>query len=132
VNFRATSALVPLFVQETSTDPVADRYEKMPAIRLCKNRPVDLQVRGFCEKCGGMVNEDKIDDVVLALLQLTAHGEEGAMRAWKGQSWDVMDRLYEKGWISDPKGKAKSVRFTEEGWKRSQQLFERLFEDDAS
>ena len=78
----------------------------------------------------GMINEDKLDDVVLALLQLTAHGEESAMRAWKGQSWEVMDRLYEKGWISNPKGKAKSVLFTEEGWMRSQQLFEQLFEEE--
>lgn len=78
-----------------------------------------------------MKPEDKIDDVVLALLQLTAHGEENALRAWKGQSWEVMDRLHQKGWISDPKGKAKSVRFTEEGWMRSQLLYNLLFETDA-
>jgi hypothetical protein len=79
-----------------------------------------------------MTNQDKIDDVVLALLQLTAHGEENAMRAWKGQSWEVMDRLHQKGWISDPKSKAKSVLFTEEGWKRSELLYELLFEDDGN
>lgn len=79
---------------------------------------------------GFMTQNEKIDDVVLALLQLTAHGEDNAMRAWKGQSWEVMDRLHQKGWISDPKGKAKSVRFTEEGWQRSKLLFELLFEGD--
>jgi hypothetical protein len=75
-------------------------------------------------------DEDKIEDAVLALLQLTAHGSDEAPRAWKGHSWEVMDRLYEKGWISNPKGKAKSVAFTEEGWKRSQELFKRLFGEE--
>jgi hypothetical protein len=46
------------------------------------------------------LDEDKIDDVVLALLQLTAHGDGLASRAWKSQSWEVMDRLHQKGFIS--------------------------------
>lgn len=74
------------------------------------------------------IDEQKIDETVLALLQLTAHGDKFAMRAWKGQDWDVMDRLHQKGWISDPKGKAKSVVFTEEGWELSQKLFEKHFQ----
>ena len=67
---------------------------------------------------------DKIDDMVLALLWLTEH-DNG--RAWKGHDWDAMDRLYQKGYIHDPKSKAKSVEFTEEGAKRSEELFERHF-----
>jgi len=62
--------------------------------------------------------------MVLALLWLTEH-DNG--RAWKGHDWDAMDRLYQKGYISDPKSKAKSVEFTEEGAKRSEELFERYF-----
>jgi len=73
------------------------------------------------------LDKDKIDDTVLALLQLTAHGDQFGTRTWKGHDWDVMDRLHQKGWISNPKGKAKSVAFTEEGLKRSQELFEALF-----
>jgi hypothetical protein len=29
--------------------------------------------------------------------------------------WDLLDALYQKGWIGDPKGKAKSVVLTDEG-----------------
>jgi len=39
---------------------------------------------------------DKINDAVLALLYLTLHDEA---RAWKGFDFDVMDRLFEKGYI---------------------------------
>lgn len=34
-----------------------------------------------------------------------------------------MDRLHEKGYISDPRGKAKSVTMTEEGAKLSEAFF---------
>ncbi len=74
------------------------------------------------------LDEEKIDDTVLALLQLTAYNDGIATRTWKGQDWDVMDRLHKKGWIANPKGKAKSVMFTEEGLKRSQELFQAMFQ----
>jgi hypothetical protein len=38
-----------------------------------------------------------------------------------------IDRLHQKGYISDPATKAKSVVLTEEGAKRSQDLFEKYF-----
>jgi hypothetical protein len=56
------------------------------------------------------INMGKIDDTVLALLYLGLHD---GCRAWKGFDWDAMHRLHEKGYISDPVGKAKSVVFTE-------------------
>jgi hypothetical protein len=70
------------------------------------------------------IDEDKIDEAVLALLWLTRCGEA---RAWKGHDWDALDRLYEKGMIGDPKSKAKSVWFTEEGLAESERLFKTLF-----
>jgi Domain of unknown function (DUF6429) len=66
----------------------------------------------------------KNDDVVLALLYLGLH--DGA-RARKSFDWDAMDRLHEKGYISNPQGKSKSVVFTEEGLERAQKLIETLF-----
>lgn len=77
------------------------------------------------------LDEDKIDDVVLALLQLTAFGDGGVTRSWKSQSWEVMDRLHQKGWISDPKSKSKSLVFTEEGLMRSEFMFREIFMDDS-
>jgi hypothetical protein len=75
------------------------------------------------------LNTKKIDDAVLALLYLGLH--DGA-RAWKGFDWVAMDRLYEAGFISDPRGKAKSVVFTKEGLERSKRLLEELFSSGTS
>jgi hypothetical protein len=60
-------------------------------------------------------DQDKVDEAVLALLYLNFHGDPNVIRAWKSFDWDAMDRLHEKGYISDPKSKAKSVVVTEEG-----------------
>ena len=46
-----------------------------------------------------MLDDEKIDEAVLALLLLGKH--DGA-RAWKGFDWDALNRLHEKGFISDP------------------------------
>lgn len=70
------------------------------------------------------LDNQKIDDAVLALLYLGIHDER---RVWKGFDWDAMDRLHERDYISDPKGKAKSVILTDEGLERSQQLLAKLF-----
>jgi hypothetical protein len=70
------------------------------------------------------LDTNKIDDAVLALLLLGLHD---GVRAWKGFDWDAMDRLYEAGYITDPRGKAKSVVFTKEGLERAEQLLQQLF-----
>lgn len=70
------------------------------------------------------IDEDKIDRTVLALLWLTLDDDN---RAWKGHDWDVMDRLFDKGMIHDPKGKAKSVMLTAEGLAESERLFGEIF-----
>jgi len=70
---------------------------------------------------------DKVDDAVLALLYLTMWGDKFGVRAWKGHDWNAMNRLYEKGYIDDPKSKAKSVALTEEGQARSEALFRKFF-----
>jgi hypothetical protein len=71
---------------------------------------------------------DKIDDAVLALLTLTVHEEdEFGARAWKGHDWDALNRLHEKGCISDPVSKVKSVVVTPEGLAKGRELFAKLF-----
>ena len=54
-------------------------------------------------------DKDKVDEMVLALMWLVMHGDGDDVRAWKGFDWDTLDRLHERGFISDPKSKAKSV-----------------------
>jgi hypothetical protein len=70
------------------------------------------------------LDTDRIDQAVLALLSLGRH--EGS-RAWKSFDWDSMARLHERGLISDPVGKAKSVVFTEEGLREAERLLHSLF-----
>ncbi len=69
-------------------------------------------------------NTDQIDDAVLALLYLGLHDQ---YRAWKGFDWEAINRLHEKGMIDNPKNKNKSVVFTDEGLRRSKELFEAMF-----
>lgn len=69
-------------------------------------------------------DQREIDDTVLALLYLTLHEDA---RAWKSFDFDVMDRLHEQGYINDPRGKSKSVTFTDEGLARSKALFQAKF-----
>ena len=70
------------------------------------------------------LDEDKIDDAMLALLGLSLHADN---RAWKGFDWDAMERLYAKGLVSNPVGKARSVTLTDEGLRKSQYLLLELF-----
>ncbi len=79
------------------------------------------------------MNADKIDDYTLALLCLvTAERHEGCgARAWKSFDWETMNRLHEKGHISDPRSKAKSVVMTEDGLKKSKELFHKFFTEET-
>jgi hypothetical protein len=70
------------------------------------------------------IDTEKIDEAVLALLYLTLHEDA---RAWKGFDWDAMNRLHEKGFISNPVGKSKSVLLTDKGLQESARLFRKLF-----
>ena len=79
---------------------------------------------GVADDVEGGLDTDRVDQAVLALLYLGLHD---GCRAWKGFDWAAMDRLHEKGLISDPVGKAKSVVFTEEGLREAERLFRELF-----
>ncbi|ARB44248.1 DUF6429 family protein [Alloalcanivorax xenomutans] len=74
------------------------------------------------------IDEDKIDEAVLALLYLTLHDDD---RAWKSFDWEAMNRLHDKGLIANPVNKAKSVLLTKEGLLESERLFQKLFRKGA-
>jgi len=67
---------------------------------------------------------DRIDEAVLALLWLNL---STTGTAWKGFDWSAMDRLNERGLISDPARKAKSVHLTDDGMAEAERLFTALF-----
>jgi hypothetical protein len=70
------------------------------------------------------IDTERVDEAVLALLLLGLHDRS---RVWKGFDWEAMERLHEKGFISDPVGKAKSVVLTEEGRREAERLFAEMF-----
>ncbi|GJI93905.1 hypothetical protein RugamoR57_06230 [Duganella caerulea] len=74
------------------------------------------------------IDPNKIDDAVLALLQLGLHDED---RVWKTFDWEAMNRLHAKGLISNPVGNAKSVRLTDQGMVESNRLLDALFGSDV-
>ncbi len=73
------------------------------------------------------LDQEKLAEIALAILSLSSFGEKIGTRAWKGMDWDVMNILFEKGWISDPVGKQKSVWITEEGVELAEQFLEKHF-----
>jgi hypothetical protein len=70
------------------------------------------------------LDTNRIDEAVLALLYFGLHDDA---RAWKSFDWDSMARLYEKGYITNPVGKTKSIIFTEPGLQESERLLGALF-----
>lgn len=75
-------------------------------------------------------DKNKVDEFTLALIYLVMHNQdEYGARAWKGFDWDTMNRLYDKGYIGNPLGKAKSVFVTPEGSKKAKELFKFYFVD---
>ena len=72
------------------------------------------------------INQEKIEEATLALLFLTLHDEN---RAWKNFDFEIMDRLYEKGYINNPKNRAKSIVFTQNGLEKAEKCFEKLFKE---
>ena len=79
------------------------------------------------------MDNDKVDAAVLALLYLGhwVEGPDKAARSWKSFDWDAMARLHEKGLISDPVNKAKSVFLSEDGLRTAKAAFDELFASDA-
>ncbi len=69
-------------------------------------------------------DNDKIDEMVLALLYLGLHDERAA---WKGFDWNALGRLHKKELITNPVNKAKSVVLTNEGLEMAEKLFEKHF-----
>lgn len=70
------------------------------------------------------IAKNKVDEAILALLWLN---QQVTGVAWKGFDWAAMNRLHERGLISDPARRRKSVWFTEEGDAAGEKAFRSLF-----
>lgn len=76
-------------------------------------------------------DKDKVDEMTLALLYLVMSREGGEGKAWRGFDWNTMERLHQKGWISDLHIKSTSVRITTEGVKKAEDLFRQFFQNPS-
>lgn len=72
-------------------------------------------------------DKEKVDQATMSLMWLVTESDKYGSRAWKSFDWDTLDRLHEKGLISDPKRKAKSVALSDEALELSEQFFKRMF-----
>jgi Domain of unknown function (DUF6429) len=115
--------LPPIAIPSTKSISISSTNMRSKALGHKSARQGNWQLEKRME-----LDMQKIDDAVLALLVLGRH--DGA-RAWKGFDWEAMNRLHEKGYITDSRGKAKSLVFTEEGFERAQLLLEKLFSKQA-
>ena len=73
------------------------------------------------------LDHDKLAEAALAILSLTTFRSGHAARAWKSLDWDVLGLLFQRGWIADPVGKAKSIVLTEAGERLAPELLARHF-----
>ena len=69
----------------------------------------------------------ELSDTVLIPRVPSAIRQTSRTRAWRGQDWAAMERLYKAGYIADPQNEAKSVGMTEERLEKSRELFEGHF-----
>jgi hypothetical protein len=77
------------------------------------------------------ISDKKIEEAVLALLYIYSVEERAARWSWKTYDWDVTQRLFEQGFIDNPRGTRKSVLLTPEEKKVGKALAEKLFGDTA-
>ena len=82
----------------------------------------------FAERKVMKYDENKVDEMILALLWLNIFDDHDQKQCWKSFDWSAMDRLHNKGYLSDPKSKAKSVTLTEQGTAKGRELFEKHFD----
>jgi hypothetical protein len=94
-------------------------WDSRPRCPVGPRPAMPARLRGIPMK----LNQQKVEEAVLAVLWLTLHNE---VEAWKTIDWDTMDRLHQKGFISDPTHRAKSVVFTEEGLAEAERVAKRL------
>ena len=70
------------------------------------------------------LDADKLAEAALAILSLTLH-DNG--RVWKSLDWDLLDLLWEKGWVVEARTRAKSVVLTEEGERLAREFLQKHF-----
>jgi hypothetical protein len=72
-------------------------------------------------------DKDKVDEFALALLHLSTFDGELGLKAWKNLDLGILNRLHEKGLISNPINSSKSVAISKEAAEISEQLFRKHF-----
>lgn len=72
-------------------------------------------------------DENKVDEMILALLFLGASKTPGGARASKGFDLRALSRLREKGYIAELSMKSLSLELTPDGIQKAEELFSTHF-----
>jgi len=62
--------------------------------------PEEVASPGGTPRWSMVIDQEKVEQAVLALLYLTSFKDGLGLRAWKGHNWEVMNLLHEKRIIS--------------------------------
>jgi hypothetical protein len=112
---------------------VQDAWNYFPHLSLSGHCPVDVlrrlsavdvTITQLSDMGDIEFDNDKIDEAALALLLLGFHAQA---RVWKRHDWNTLDRLFRKGYITDPARKTQSVMLTDLGLAEAKRLFKELF-----
>jgi hypothetical protein len=94
-------------------------YSRYSPIRVIR----DLFFTWAKRRCLMNYDQDKVDEMMLALLYLTSSTDKHGTRAWKGLDVSILERLHQKGYIAALDRKSPTLSLTETGAARSKQLF---------
>lgn len=73
-------------------------------------------------------DKDKVDEMTLALMYLVMTKKPGGGQAWKAFDLQTLERLRNKGWITEMKAKSITLEISPEGVARSEELFRKHFQ----
>ena len=88
---------------------------KHPRLRLSRGRWPDEDESMPSTHLPPDIDTEKLAEVAIAILSLTLH--DGG-RAWKSLDWDLMELLWEKGWIVEARYKGE-IRGAHRKWRAS-------------
>jgi hypothetical protein len=114
LNLRATKEFFGSLISDAMWGPLSEGCPEEQGLLI------STPYRGTAMKR----NQQKVEEAVLAVLWLTLHSEA---EAWKTIDWDTMDRLHQRGFISNPARRAKSVVFTDEGLAEAERAAKKIF-----
>lgn len=75
-------------------------------------------------------DKDKADELTLALMYIVMSKERDGGRAWKGFDLQILTRLHQKGWITEPKLREMTLTVTPDGVRKAEEMYRKYLQGD--